>query len=311
MAKFWRRSVTASSAAEPATASRFLGVDLAWREERAGRPANESGVAVIDAAGRVLDVGWARGVEEIVGWIKTAAGGEPALVFIDGPLVVTNTSGQRSCELQVGQRYGRWQVSANSTNTRSPGQAGVALRRRLEATGWTYSDGTDWPSAATHTMCECFPYTALIGAAEFGYTTERPRYKRQPRRMPVATWRPQRAAASDDLIRRLTALTDADPPLLLDSHPATRALREEPSPLTDTAYKHREDLIDALICAWTAALWNRHGLARCQILGARPSPDGGPAATIIAPARPEQRRAAEATAPRSSAASPVPSQVTR
>jgi predicted RNase H-like nuclease len=283
------------SMVKPAGASRFLGVDLAWREAAGGRPANESGVAVLDAAGRVLDVGWARGVDEITEWISTAADSAPALVFIDGPLVVTNATGQRLCERQVGQRYWRWQVSANTTNLRSPRLAGVTLRRRLEAAGWTYSDGTDWPPAATRTMCECFPYITLVGAAEFGYTEERPRYKRQPRRMPAAAWRPQRAAACDDLIRRLAALSEADPPLLLDSHPATRALRHKPSPLADADYKHREDLIDALICAWTAALWSRHGPARCQVLGLPGPPGVGPAATIIAPTRPEQRHTIAAT----------------
>jgi predicted RNase H-like nuclease len=64
---------------------------------------------------------------------------------------------------------------------------------------------------------------------------------------------------------------------------------------TGWAYKHREDLIDALLCAWTAALCARHGPARCQVLGlpagdAAAGPASWPAATIIVPARPEQRR---------------------
>jgi predicted RNase H-like nuclease len=81
----------------------------------------------------------------------------------------------------------------------------------------------------------------------------------------------------------------ADPPLRLDSHPVTRQLAAEPSPLTDAAYKHREDLIDALLCAWTAALWSRHGTDRCQILSPPPKGATEPTATIIAPARPKQR----------------------
>jgi predicted RNase H-like nuclease len=106
----------------------------------------------------------------------------------------------------------------------------------------------------------------------------------------VAQWRPERAVNCDRLIGRIGRLAAADPPLLLDSHLVTRRLADQPSPLDDTAYKHREDLIDALLCAWTASLWARHGHARCQVLG----PSGGegpagPAATIIAPARLEQR----------------------
>ena len=142
-------------------------------------------------------------------------------------------------------------------------------------------------------ISESYPFCTLVGAAELGYDRERPRYKRPPRRLPAAEWRPQRAANCDELIRRLGRLASADPPLRLDSHPVTRQLITEPSPLGDTAYKHREDLIDALLCAWTAALWVRHGLRRCQVLGL---PDGAaagtaarPAATIIVPARPGQR----------------------
>jgi len=92
------------------------------------------------------------------------------------------------------------------------------------------------------------------------------------------------------LIGRLGRLETADPPLRLRSHPVTRQLAEAPSPGGDAACKHREDLIDALLCAWTAAFWARHGLARCQVLGPTATAGDMPAATIIVPARPEQRR---------------------
>jgi predicted RNase H-like nuclease len=132
----------------------------------------------------------------------------------------------------------------------------------------------------------------LVGVAELGYDLEQPRYKRPPKGMPAATWRPLRATACDELIRRVAALANSDPPLDLRSHLETRSLLDEPSPLDQRAYKRREDLLDAVICAWTAAFWRRHGYARCQVLGI---PSGGAAAdvalaTIIAPARPEQMR---------------------
>jgi predicted RNase H-like nuclease len=54
---------------------------------------------------------------------------------VDAPLVVRNESGQRPCETQVGQRYGRWRVSANTTNSHSPRLAGVRFLNLAELSG--------------------------------------------------------------------------------------------------------------------------------------------------------------------------------
>ncbi len=269
---------------------RFVGVDLAWAEDRGAAATNESGVAVIDGSGEVLDAGWTRGLDQTLAWIEAAVAGGEALTFVDAPLVVDNPRGQRRCETQVGQCYGRWHVSANTTNLGSPRQAGVGLLRLLMARGWAYHDGFDGPPTGGRVVSECYPYTTLVGVVELGYhhDGQRPRYKRRPKRLPVAQWRPIRASNCDDLIRRLAALDGADPPLRLRSHPRTEELASQASPSDDRTYKHREDLIDAVVCAWTAALWHRHGLARCQVLG-QPQPAGEPAATIIAPAAVDQR----------------------
>ncbi|MFY1670905.1 DUF429 domain-containing protein [Plantactinospora sp. WMMB334] len=267
---------------------RFIGVDLAWRDEAGSAPANETGVAALDRRGIVLEAGWTRGVAATVDWVQEVAGDRSALLFVDAPLVVENVTGQRVCEQQVGQCYGRWKVSANTTNQASPRRAGVTLLARLQECGWTYHDGRGGPPVDGRLVSECYPYTTLVGVEELGYDVQRPRYKRKPRRMPVAQWRGERAAACDDLIGRLGRLAAADPPMILDSHPLTAGLAALPAPIDDAAYKHREDLIDAVLCAWTAALWYRHGQSRCQVLGAAGDPATA-AATVIAPTRPGQR----------------------
>ena len=58
-----------------------------------------------------------------------------------------------------------------------------------------------------------------------------------------------------------------DPPIDLRSHPVTATLLDEPTPLVDRAAKHREDLLDAVLCVWTGLLWWHHGLTHCQVLG--------------------------------------------
>jgi hypothetical protein len=136
--------------------------------------------------------------------------------------------------------------------------------------------------------------------SELGYDLERPRYKRLIPGLSAPAARAERARNCDDLIRRLTSLPDGVPPLDLRSHPLVERLVEEPSPTEQIPYKHREDLLDAVICAWTAAIWKRFGLERVQILGAADAPDAqGRRATILAPARPDQRLGPERPATRS------------
>jgi predicted RNase H-like nuclease len=267
---------------------RALGVDLAWAETTTAKGANETGVVALDPSGVIVDAGWIIGIEETVRWIDRYAT-DDTIVFVDAPLVVSNSAGQRRCETQVGQRYGRWKVSANSTNLSSPRLAGVSLRRRLEAMGWRYDDGFDGPPDVGRVVSECYPYTTLVGAPELGYELERPVYKRKPKSVSTAAFRQLRADNFDELVRRVAALAEADPPLHLRSHPATLTLIETPSPTADRPYKHREDLLDAALCAWTAQLWDRYGFERCQVLG-DPDALARPAASIIAPCRPEQRR---------------------
>ena len=106
--------------------------------------------------------------------------------------------------------------------------------------------------------------------------------------MLTAPWHPPRSAACARLVSALAGLETADPPLHLRSHETTAQLLDEPSPLASRAYKHREDLLDAVICAWTGLVWLRHGFERCQVLGLTDDPS--PAASIFAHCRPEQPR---------------------
>jgi predicted RNase H-like nuclease len=156
------------------TGTRFIGVDLAWREGTAGLAANETGVAVTDRDGQILHAGWTRGVQQTTGWADRAAGDGNAVMFADAPLVVANETGQRLCETQAGQRYGRWKVSANTTNIHSPRLTGVQFLRLAMLSGWQYSDGSGGPPGAGRFVSETYPYATLVGAAELAMTPNGP-----------------------------------------------------------------------------------------------------------------------------------------
>jgi predicted RNase H-like nuclease len=278
---------------------RFIGLDLAWRDGHPtrvdGRPAaKETGVVVADETGRILDAGWERGIDAVVARVTghlADARGTGAIIAVDAPLVVHNApKTMRKCEKEVGRRYGRWGFSAYPSHTGLIWLSGVALRRRLEQLGVSYTQGVLPPAPGDAVMFECYPSTTIVGAEELGYDLAKPRYKTRDPRVPREDGRRMRAEITDELIRRVANLVSADPAFDLGSHPVTAQLIEEPSPETDAAFKHREDLLDAAICSWTAALWHRHGLDRCQVLGlGSPADEDGLVATIVAPARPEQR----------------------
>jgi predicted RNase H-like nuclease len=260
----------------------FLGVDLAWKQVEA----KETGVVALEESARVRAAGWTIGYLPTADWIEKQAE-DDTLVFVDAPLIVTNPAGtQRLCEWHVGKCYGRAKVSANTTNVKSPRLGGVALREELEQRGFRYDDGLESPPSSGRIISECYPYTTIVGSELLAYDV-RPTYKRPPPGMPMSEFRPIRAAACDELICRVSRLADADPPLDLRSHELTRALVDEPSPINDDDYKHREDLLDAALSAWTAALWRRKGVIACQVLGYEPEVER-PAATMIAPAKAAQ-----------------------
>jgi predicted RNase H-like nuclease len=267
----------------------FLGVDLAWDAGSRAKTPGDTGVVALDASGRIVDATWTVGVADTVAWVGRQADAD-ALMFVDAPLVVLNDAGQRPCERQVGQRYGRWKVAANSTNLGSKSLAGVRLLEAVEAAGWRYSSGAAGPPVSGRVVSECYPYTTIVGAPALGYVSARPTYKRRPRAVLTADWPHVRGQVCDELIRRVAALSTFKPPIDLRSHPETRRLIDEPSPKAGAAYKRREDLLDAAICAWTAAYWHRHGFMACQVLGLDAGSEDEQAPTIIAPARNEQRR---------------------
>lgn len=287
---------------------RYFGVDLAWGLGLAhpvtGRTkkVNETGLCLLDATGRILDAGWERGPDAVFTWIDRhlsdgSNNGDGDIIAIGAPLIVPNPTGMRECEREVGRGYGRWKVGANASNQALASRAGAVLLDLLETRGVTYTDGTTTPAPGQSVAFECYPYTTIVGVDELGYDVERPRYKRLIPHLPRGEANRARADNCDELIRRMIGLATATPPLDLRSHEITAHLVDEPSPLGSTAYKHREDLLDAALCAWTAALWHVHGASRTQCLGtadpANAQADArGRIAAIVAPARLTQWRPA-------------------
>ena len=102
----------------------FAGVDLAW----AGR--NPTGVAALDADGRLVHVGAAGDDAAVLGALGPYVGGDCVVAF-DAPLVVTNPSGQRPAETALNRDFRRFEAGAHPANTAKPEFADVPRAARL------------------------------------------------------------------------------------------------------------------------------------------------------------------------------------
>ena len=100
----------------------FVGLDLAWGE------LNQSGVAVIDADGRLLHVGAAQDDASIADAVAPYTS-DDCLVAIDAPLIVTNPTGHRPCEAALNRDFQKFEAGAHPAYTGKPEFARDSARR--------------------------------------------------------------------------------------------------------------------------------------------------------------------------------------
>jgi predicted nuclease with RNAse H fold len=135
------------------TAVRYVGVDLAWKEME-GR--DRTAIAVMDECGSLVGLSRAETDRDIVDAVVAA--GRPALVGVDAPLQVPNTTSNRPCERAL-IRAGVSVLPANRTyfDAWFGGCRGERVTAALEAEGYPLTDGR--VPAGGSAVVEVYPYT--------------------------------------------------------------------------------------------------------------------------------------------------------
>ncbi len=219
----------------------FAGVDLAW----GGR--NPTGVAVVDAAGRLVHVGAVRDDAAILAALRPYTRGD-CLVAFDAPLVVTNRTGQRPAEAALGRDFRRFEAGAHPVNTTKPEFADGPRAARL-----ALSLGLDLDpfSSAPRLAIEVYPHAATVVLFRLARTLK---YKAKPGR------------DLDRLKAELLILMDgiegfarAAVPLDVASHDGWAALRRQVvTAQRKSELRRAEDPVDAVVCAYVALYSRRH-----------------------------------------------------
>ena len=91
----------------------FVGLDLAGGERK------PTGVAVVDADGRLAHITAAQDDSSILAELEPYVDGD-CLVAIDAPLVVVNPTGQRACETDLNRDFAKFEAGAHPANTGKP-----------------------------------------------------------------------------------------------------------------------------------------------------------------------------------------------
>ena len=217
--------------------TRLLGLDLAWSDR------NPSGVAAIDAAGRLLDVrADLRDDDAILAWVR-AWRGERGAIGIDMPTIVTNAGGMRACERDLAAVFARHHAAPHPANAaRFPGGGRARALIDALARDGICEDVDIRPNDPRTVAIEVFPHPAHIRLFDRRWVF-RHKKKARPWAGVLDEWAAYRAA--------LASLRVADPPLVLDER--------IPERVTASRYKRWDDTLDAISCAYIASFVHRWG----------------------------------------------------
>ncbi|MGC4938076.1 DUF429 domain-containing protein [Kribbella sp. DT2] len=249
----------------------FVGVDLAWGQR------GVTGLAVLDASGRLQDVTVQQTDDEILTWLSRWTAG-PCFVAFDTPIVVNNATGHRPCERLISQYYGRFGASCHAANTTNPsftnGSRALRLIKALDL---------DLAPAAERRAVEVYPHPALVTLFDLPRILQ---YKSKPGR--------DFTHLHHEMLRLaqyVESLATATPPLHVDSSPTWHQLRQALTTATRKVdLKRVEDALDSVVCAYIAAYASTHP-TQVRHFG---TPDTG---QILAPVTPAQATRYDETHP--------------
>ena len=224
-------------------------MDLAWG--RNGR----TGLAMLDASGRLIASGAVRTDDEIAAFVGTHTAGE-LVVAIDAPLIVPNATGRRECEALVSREFGPYNAGAYPSNRSRPLFDPPRAQTLAARFGWD-PDPASAPLRGRSVAIEVYPHPAMVILFELETVIA---YKAKPGR-DLESRRAAFGVLLDHLERVCGEL------LRLDASARWVELRRVARTAARKSELERiEDEVDAILCAYLAWLWGQRD-TRMRVLG--------------------------------------------
>jgi predicted RNase H-like nuclease len=213
---------------------RIAGFDMAWRPEK-----NNSALAIGELVGTELNVLSCRiATQSVEEWVADIVSAAIEGIAIDAPLIIRNQDGQRECEAELNTVFRAAKAGCHPSNLNLyPNAASVRAAEMLRLHGFQHL-------GKKHFMLECYPHPSMVEI--FGWR-ERLLYKRGS----VS----DRKQGQLQLAQAILSLQAADVSLVLED-PILGCLQADYiCNLRGVAVKANEDLLDALVCLYIAALY--------------------------------------------------------
>ncbi len=254
-----------------------VGIDLAWADRA------RTGLAVVDATGRLIASTSVRSDEEIAAFLAPHLTTD-AVVAIDAPLVVPNATGSRPCEQELGAVFRPYDAGAHPANTAHAWfdpPRGAAL---AETFGWDLDPRTI-PFAGRPVAIEVYPHPAMVSL--FGLGRVLPYKNKRGRTLESLR------SAFDELLDHLDRVLG--PTLGLDTSERWAEIRADVLAASRKCeLRLVEDELDAILCAHLAWLWGRRD-PRMEVFG---DVERGYIVTAGRPTVPPRSRAGRGSTPR-------------
>ncbi|WP_071517679.1 DUF429 domain-containing protein [Geitlerinema sp. PCC 9228] len=230
---------------------RFLGIDFGWRSGDSGLCGLELNT---DGTLEMVASECLTSVSDILQWVDELAPAETAaMVAVDAPTIIPNTTGMRVPDRLTHKYFGRYHAGCYPANLQRPfAERTVGLGTSLLERGFRHAPEITAQQPGRFQI-EVFPHTAIV------------RWFRLPRILKYKKGRFR------DRISELSKLYDFINTELTSRQPALPLLETHiPHPQTATRMKDLkaiEDRLDALICAYLGVSWWYWGESNHQVLG--------------------------------------------
>lgn len=241
----------------PALPARFIGVDLAW-----GGDHNNTALAVLEYDGRgaalVAAIERCGSDDEIIGLISNHLL-DTSIVALDAPTIVNNVVGARPADTLMQKVFARQQAGTQPVN-RSMFPAGVRGEQLVYRLGALGVDHTPFftPRSRGRRVIEVYPHAAMVVLFRLPCTLK---YKARGNRSYEDRYNEFRRYRA-----YMLALEFEEPPLRHD--PLLEEVFDEGiADLRGGPLKRREDLWDAVLCAYVGLYHWYWGPVRSAVVG--------------------------------------------